>query len=209
MGDGGAQTKHTHNALHTRNPRFTPLNYTPSPVFPAVTGSNKHAAPSPPLTTTSLIVHAYGHGTTRRPSRRSPTRLRHQQPANLCVSAHGRCWPAALRSSPQSISGPPSVQSPAAKWRRNPPPGADRDHRPSTCTTATQSKYVKLERVAVVDCTTNDLPSCLRVQGSAQPTSRVRHRQLACSSCRQQRSPRATGTDVERTYVFADQGGGA
>ena len=67
-----------------------------------------------------------------------------------------------------------------------------------------------LERVAVVDCTTNDLPSCLRVQGSAQPTpNRVRHRQLACSSCRQHRSPRATGTDVERTYVFADQGGGA
>lgn len=67
-----------------------------------------------------------------------------------------------------------------------------------------------LERVAVAYCTTNDLPSCLRVQGSAQPTpNRVRHRQLACSSCRQHRSPRATGTDVERTYVFADQGGGA
>ena len=69
----------------------------------------------------------------------------HQQPSQLSVSrpmAVAGC--AALRSSPQSISGPPSLRSPAAKWRQNPPPGADRHHRPSTCTTATQSMYVKL-----------------------------------------------------------------
>ena len=69
----------------------------------------------------------------------------HQQPSQLSVSrsmAVAGC--AALRSSPQSISGPPSLRSPAAKWRQNPPPGADRHHRSSTCTTATQSMYVKL-----------------------------------------------------------------
>ena len=119
----------------------------------------------------------------------------HQQPSQLSVSrpmAVAGC--AALRSSPQSISGPLAFDLRLRSGARihhlaqiattDRPPALQRRR---ACTSS-------LERVAVAYYTTNDLPSCLHVQGGAQPTPKwVWHRQLASSSCKQQRSPRATG----------------
>ena len=135
----------------------------------------------------------------------------HQQPSQLSVSRPmvvADCD--APRSSPQSISGPPSLRSPAAKWRRNPPPGADRHHRPSTCTTATQSMYVKLgahcrcllhhERLTFVPARARRCSA--DPQAGAAPPARQQQLQTAeVTTCH--------GTDVERTYIVADQGDGA
>ena len=135
----------------------------------------------------------------------------HQQPSQLSVSrpmAVAGC--AALRSSPQSISGPPSLRSPAAKWRQNPPPGADRHHRPSTCTTATQSMYVKLgarcrcivhnERLTFVPARARRRSADPQV-GVAPPARQQQLQTAEVTTCH--------GTDVERTYIVADQGDGA